>query len=62
VLADKYKLARPFLFVTKGPPKPDAQAFIDFVLSPEAQKTLESEGLIRAKKENAEANATRQAD
>jgi phosphate transport system substrate-binding protein len=49
VLAGKYKLARPFLLVTKGPPSPDAQAFIDFVLSPEGQKMLESEGLIRAK-------------
>jgi phosphate transport system substrate-binding protein len=49
VLAGKYKLARPFLFVTKGPPKADAQAFIDFVLSAEGQKVLEGEGLIRAK-------------
>ena len=46
---NKYKLVRPFLFVTKGPPSPPAQAFIDFVLSPDAQKQLESEGLIRAK-------------
>jgi phosphate transport system substrate-binding protein len=49
VLTGKYKLARPFLFVTKGAPSPPAQKFIDFVLSPEGQKTLESEGLIRAK-------------
>jgi phosphate transport system substrate-binding protein len=49
VLAGRYKLARPFLFVTKGAPKPDAQAFIDFVLSVDGQKTLEGEGLIRAK-------------
>lgn len=49
VLVGKYKLARPFLFVTKGPPKPDTQAFIDFVLSADGQKLLESEGLIRAK-------------
>jgi phosphate transport system substrate-binding protein len=49
VLAGNYKLARPFLFVTKGAPTPDAQEFINFVLSPEGQKTLESEGLIRAK-------------
>ncbi len=49
VLAGKYKLARPFLFVTKGTPGPDAQSFIDFVLSAESQKALEAEGLIRAK-------------
>jgi phosphate transport system substrate-binding protein len=48
VLAGKYKLARPFLFVTKGAPGPDARAFIEFVLSAEGQKTLEGEGLIRA--------------
>lgn len=49
VMSGKYKLARPFLFVTKGDPKPEAKAFIDFVLSEESQKKLESEGLIRAK-------------
>ncbi|GMV96466.1 MAG: phosphate ABC transporter substrate-binding protein [Phycisphaerae bacterium] len=49
VLAGTYKLARPFLFVTKGPPGADAQAFIDYVLSPEGQKALEAEGFIRAR-------------
>jgi len=49
VLSGKYTLARPLLFVTKGPPTPKAQKFIDFVLSPEGQKMLEGEGLIRAK-------------
>lgn len=48
VLSGKYKLVRPFLFVTKGPPTPKAQKFIDFVLSPDGQKILESEGLYRA--------------
>jgi phosphate transport system substrate-binding protein len=48
VLAGKYTLVRPLLFVTKGPPGPEAKRFIDFVRSPESQKTLESEGLIRA--------------
>lgn len=48
VLAGKYKLVRPFLFVTKGTPTPEARLFIDFVLSGEGQKALESEGLIRA--------------
>jgi phosphate transport system substrate-binding protein len=49
VLAGSYRLARPFLFVSKGPARPDAQKFIDFVLSPEGQKTLETEGLVRAR-------------
>jgi phosphate transport system substrate-binding protein len=49
VLAGKYKLVRPLLFVTKGAPSPTAQKFIDFVLSPESQKELEKEGLIRAR-------------
>lgn len=48
-LAGKYTLVRPFLFVTKGAPGPAAQAFIDYVLSPEGQGALEKEGLIRAK-------------
>jgi phosphate transport system substrate-binding protein len=48
VLAKKYTLARPFLFVTKGTPTPAAQAYIDFVLSAEGQHLLETEGLIRA--------------
>lgn len=49
VLEGRYKLARPFLFVVKGAPTPDAQAFIDFVLSADGQKILEADGLIRAK-------------
>jgi phosphate transport system substrate-binding protein len=49
VLAGTYTLARPFLFVTRGPARPEAQRFIDFVLSPEGQKVLETEGLVRAK-------------
>jgi phosphate transport system substrate-binding protein len=49
VLNGTYNLSRPFLFVTKGPAGPAAQKFIDFVLSPEGQKALEKEGLVRAK-------------
>lgn len=47
VLAGTYKLARPFLFVTKGEIRPEARRFFDYVLSPEGQKTLEVEGLVR---------------
>jgi phosphate transport system substrate-binding protein len=46
VVAGKYPLVRPFLFVTKGPPSPHAGAFIDFVLSPPGQQMLEREGLV----------------
>ena len=48
VLAGRYQLARPFLFVVRGGITPAAQAFIDYVLSAEGQKILESEGLVRA--------------
>jgi len=49
VLAGKYKLVRPFLFVTQGTPGQRAQKFVNFVLSPEGQGILESEGLVRAR-------------
>ena len=48
VLAGTYKLARPFLFITKGEIRPSAKSFFDYVLSPEGQNTLEGEGLVRA--------------
>jgi phosphate transport system substrate-binding protein len=44
-----YPLARPIFFLTRGVPAPHVQEFIDYVLSPEAQGILETEGLIRAK-------------
>ena len=34
--------------VTRGAIRPDAQKFVDYVLSPEGQRILESEGLVRA--------------
>jgi ABC-type molybdate transport system substrate-binding protein len=37
---------RPLLFVTKGKPSPRAREFMDYVLSPPAQKMLENEGLV----------------
>jgi phosphate transport system substrate-binding protein len=46
VLAKRYPLVRPFLFVTSGPPGEKAQRFIDFVLSEPAQKILMKEGLV----------------
>jgi len=49
VVALRYPLVRPFLFVTTGPPSPRAQAFIDFVLSPDGQAMLAKEGLVGAR-------------
>ena len=48
VLNGSYNLVRPLLFVTMGAPAPAAQRFVDFVLSPEGQGLLETEGLVRA--------------
>jgi phosphate transport system substrate-binding protein len=51
ILAGRYTLIRPFLFVTNGPPTPAARAFIDFVLSADGQNLIESEGLLRARED-----------
>jgi phosphate transport system substrate-binding protein len=48
VVAGEYKLVRPFLFVLKGPMRPQVKQFIDFVLSAEGQRMLETEGLVGA--------------
>lgn len=48
-IAGQYKLVRPFLFVTKGKPQGDANAFIEYVLSPPGQKLLSKEGLLPPK-------------
>jgi phosphate transport system substrate-binding protein len=42
----KYSLVRPFLFVFNGAPAEEARLFLDFVLSPSAQKLLLKEGLV----------------
>jgi phosphate transport system substrate-binding protein len=51
VRSGQYKLSRPFLFVlrTGRQLRPEAQEFIDFVLSDKGQNILESEGLVRAR-------------
>jgi phosphate transport system substrate-binding protein len=46
VYRGKYKLVRPFLFVFNGEPLGEAKSFLDFVLSPPAQKLLLKEGLV----------------
>ena len=42
----KYALVRPFLFVLDGEPTGEVKAFLEFVLSPPAQKLLAKEGLV----------------
>jgi phosphate transport system substrate-binding protein len=42
----KYTLVRPFLFAFNGEPAGEAKSFLDFVLSPPAQKLLLKEGLV----------------
>ncbi len=49
IISKKYKLVRPFLFVTKGEPTPVCREFIDFVQSAEGQKLVSEEGLIPVK-------------
>ena len=46
--AGRYRLVRPFLFVTLGPAAPAPRAFLDFVLSAEGQKLIVEEGLLPA--------------
>lgn len=46
IINNRYKLVRPFLFVTEGPPSGEAKRFIDFVLSQEGQELIKKEGLI----------------
>jgi phosphate transport system substrate-binding protein len=42
----KYKIVRPFLFLTLGEPNKNSKSFIDYVLSREGQNILKKEGLI----------------
>jgi phosphate transport system substrate-binding protein len=49
ILNGQYKLVRPFLFVTNGPPSGEAKDFIDFVLSKDGQELIKKQGLIPVK-------------
>ena len=42
----KYKIVRPFLYVTNGELEPYAKEFVDFILSRDGQKILKKEGLV----------------
>jgi phosphate transport system substrate-binding protein len=46
VYSGKYTLVRPFLFVFNEEPAGASKSFLDFVLSPPAQKLLLKEGLV----------------
>lgn len=45
----RYKLVRPFLFVSRGEPTGHAKAFIEFVLSEAGQALVREEGLLPVK-------------
>jgi phosphate transport system substrate-binding protein len=42
----RYQFVRPFLFVFNVKPSGEAKTFLDFVISPKAQKLLSREGLV----------------
>jgi len=46
IVHGRYRLVRPFLFVFDGKPEGEANSFLEFVLSPEAQGLLQKEGLV----------------
>ena len=46
IQSGRYHLVRPFLFVFNGEPMGEAKAFLDFVMSAEAQRLLSREGLV----------------
>ena len=48
IKSGRYHLVRPFLFIFLLEPTGEAKAFLDFVMSTEAQKLLAREGLVTA--------------
>jgi phosphate transport system substrate-binding protein len=46
ILAKKYRIVRPFLYLSNGDLTGNAKLFVDFVLSHEGQTILKKEGLI----------------
>jgi phosphate transport system substrate-binding protein len=51
IMAQQYKLVRPVLLLTRGPPAGAAKEFIDYVLSGEGQATIHKNGLLPVKSE-----------
>ena len=48
IVAKRYAVVRPFLFLSREEPTGAARVFIDYVLGPEGQRLLGLEGLIPA--------------
>jgi phosphate transport system substrate-binding protein len=48
IIEGKYRLVRPIYLLTLGEPAGQVKAFIDYVLGPEGQATIEADGLIPA--------------
>jgi phosphate transport system substrate-binding protein len=42
----RYKIVRPFLYVTNGELDEDGRKFVNFVLSRDGQRILKKEGLV----------------
>ena len=49
IQAGHYRLVRPMYLLTKGEPTPAEQAFLAYILSPDAQKLIQDNGLLPAK-------------
>jgi phosphate transport system substrate-binding protein len=49
IMAGHYKFVRPVFLLTKAEVSPTCRAFLDYLLTPEAQELIHQNGLIRAK-------------
>jgi len=49
IVAGNYKLVRPIYLLVKGNMEGEIKNFIDYILSPEGQKTIKADGLLPAK-------------
>ncbi|MGE5457248.1 MAG: phosphate ABC transporter substrate-binding protein [Methanococcaceae archaeon] len=49
VVSGQYKLVRPIFLLVKGSIQGEVKNFIDYILSPEGQKTIKDNGLLPAK-------------
>lgn len=46
IKSGKYKIVRPFLYLSNGPLNKRAKGFVDYVLSKDGQRILKNEGLV----------------